>query len=226
MIHPRKRMAAIAGSVALSLSMALAPAVMAQDSPEATIQGFMDAVVEKDFDALAGYFCEAEASQAAQFDMSAVAGDFPEDFDVQALLDAFIFEISLDELEVMTQSDTEAVVQVVGSMAMDLDQEALVPFVEAVIEMSGMEVDEATVAMFMDIVASEFEAQAETIDGDVTLVPGDDGWLICSDLDFGSGESADDDMSDDDMSDDDMSDDDMSDDDMSDDDMSDEEDGE
>ena len=211
MIHPRKRMAAIAGSVALSLSMALAPATMAQDSPEATIQGFMDAVVAKDFDALAGYFCEAEASQAAQFDVSALAGEMPEGFDVQSLLDAFIFDISLDQLETVSQSDTEAVVRVVGSMAMDLDQDALMPFVETIIEMSGMEADEATVAMFMDIVASEFEAQSEEFDSEVTLVLEDGSWLICSDLDFGGADMTEDGM-DDGMSDDGMSDDDMSDD--------------
>jgi hypothetical protein len=223
MTNPRTRVAAVGGSLALTMALALAPSAMAQDGPADTIESFMEAVAAKDFEALPGYFCEAEADQAADFDVSALAGEMPEGFDVQALLDAFVFDIELDALDVVSETETEAVVRVVGSMAMDLDQEALVPFVEAVIEMSGMEVDEATVAMFMDIVASEFEAQAETIDGDVTLVPGDDGWLICSDLDFGSGESADDGMADES---DDMSDDDMSDDDMSDDDMSDEEDGE
>jgi hypothetical protein len=208
MTNPRMRAAAVGGSLALSMSLALAPAAMAQDGPEATIESFMEAVAAKDFEALPSYFCEAEADQAAEFDVSALAGEMPEGFDVQSLLDAFIFDISLDSLDLVSETETEAVVRVVGSMAMDLDQEALVPFVEAVIEMSGMEVDDATVEMFMSIVASEFEAQAETIDGDVTLIPGDDGWLICSDLDFGSGESVDDGMADesDDMSDDDMSD--------------------
>ena len=186
MINPRRRMTAVAGSMALAMSLALAPGAMAQDTPQDTIQGFMDAVAAKDFEALPGYFCVAEAAQAAQFDISALAGEMPEGMDVQSLLDAFIFDISLDSMDVVSETETEAVVHVVGSMAMDLDQEALVPFVEAVIEMSGMEVDDATVQMFMGIVASEFEAQAETIDADITLVPGDNGWLICSNLDFGA----------------------------------------
>ena len=198
MIDPRTRMAAVAGSMALTMSLAAAPVAMAQDTPQDAIQGFMDAVVAKDFEALPGFFCEGEAAQAAQFDVSALAGDMPEGMDVQSLLDAFIFEVSLDTLELLSESDTEAVVHVVGTMGMDLDQEALVPFVEAVIEMSGMEVDEATVQMFMGIVASEFEAESETIDGEVTLVPGESGWLICSDLDFGEADPEDD-MSDDSM---------------------------
>lgn len=221
MTNPRMRMAAVAGSMALSMSLALAPAVMAQDGPEATIQGFMDSVEAKDFDALAGYFCEAEAEQAAQFDVSAIAGEMPPGLDVQSLLDAFIFEVNLDSTEVVSQTDDEAVVRVVGSMAMDLNAEALVPFVEAVIEMSGMEVDDASIDMFMGIITSEFEAESEDIDAEVTLVPGDDGWLICSDLDFGG-----DDMMDDDMMDDDVSDEMPVDDDSSDDGMDEEEEGE
>jgi hypothetical protein len=232
MTDPRTRVAAVAGSLALSMSLALAPAAMAQDGPEATIEGFMDAVAAKDFDALPGYFCEAEAEQAAQFDLAALAGEMPEGMDVSTLLDAFIFDISLDSLEVVSESETEATVHVVGSMAMDIDAEALLPFVESVIEMSGMEADEATVAMFMDIVASEFEAEAEEIDDDVTLVSEDGAWRICSDLDFGDDEMMDADVSDDAMVDDDAAmgddaamDDAMDDDDMDEDEME-EEDGE
>jgi hypothetical protein len=215
MIYPRMRAAALACSMVLTMSLALAPSVMAQDGPEATIQSFMDAVVAKDFEALPDYFCEAEAAQAAQFDISALAGDMPEGMDVSALLDAFILDVNLESTEVVTESEDQAVVHVVGSMSMDIDQEALVPFVETIIEMSGMEADEATIEMFMTIVASEFEAESEEFDDDISLVRGDDGWLICSDLEFGSGDmSADDSMSaDDDMSDDGMSTDDMSDDD-------------
>jgi hypothetical protein len=200
-------MTAVAGSMALTMSLALAPGAMAQDTPQDTIQGFMDAVAAKDFEALPGYFCVAQAAQAAQFDISALAGEMPEGMDVQSLLDAFIFDISLDSMDVVSQTEAEAVVHVVGSMAMDLDEEALVPFVEAIIEMSGMEVDEATVQMFMGIVASEFEAQAETIDADITLVPGDNGWLICSALDFGDSSMSGDDATADSTADTSMSDD-------------------
>ena len=207
MTNPRMRVAAVAGSMALSMSLALAPAAMAQDGPEATIQSFMDAVVAQDFEALPGFFCEAEADQAAQFDVSALAGDLPAGLDVESLLDAFAYDISLDSTDVVSETDTEAVVRVVGSMTMDLNEEALMPFVEAVIEMSGMEVDEATTDMFMSIIVSEFEAESANIDSEITLVPGETGWLICSDLDFDGAEMVDDDMSDDEMSDDDMDDD-------------------
>ena len=44
MTNPRLRAAAVAGSLALSMSLALAPAAMAQDGPDATIESFMEAV--------------------------------------------------------------------------------------------------------------------------------------------------------------------------------------
>jgi len=218
-------MAGVAGTMALSMSLALAPSTMAQGSPEDAIQGFMDAVVAKDFAALPNFFCEAEAAQAAQFDLGALAGEMPPGLDVQSLLDAFILDVTLDSSEVVSESESEAVVHIVGSMSMDLDQEALVPFVEAVIEMAGMEVDDASVDMFMGMIASEFQAESESIDADVTLVPGDDGWLICSNLEFAGATMDDDGMSSDAMDDDGMSeeaadaamDEDMSDDDTEDD---------
>ncbi|MGD8486041.1 MAG: hypothetical protein PVG27_10295 [Chloroflexota bacterium] len=207
MIGSRTRLTAVAGSMALTMSLAAAPAVVAQDDPASTIQSFMDAVAAKDFEALPSYFCEAEAEQAAQFDLTELSAGMPEGIDVQSLLDAFIFDIQLDSLEVVSQSDTEAVVQVVGSMAMDIDPEPLMPFIETVIEMSGMEADEDTMNMFMGMMMAEFEAQAEDIDGEVTLVPGEErAWVICSDLDFGDDMAED--MAEDDMADD-MSDDDM-----------------
>jgi|GEM_PF-6239039 len=202
MTNPRMRMAAVAGSLALSLSFAAAPAVLAQEGPEATIQGFMDAVVAKDFEALPSYFCEAQAAQAANFDMAALAEEMPPGLDVQSLLDAFIFDVTLDSIDVLSQTDTEAVTHVMGSMAMDIDVEVLTPFIEAIIEMSGMEADEDTIAMFTDMMLSEFEAESIEIDDDVTLVAGEEmPWLICSDLGFGD-DDMDDDMIDDGMSDD------------------------
>jgi len=196
MTNPRMRLAAAAGSMALAMSIVATPA-MAQADPTATIQGFLDQVVAKNFEALPSYFCEDQADQAGEFDMSELAEGLPPEMDVQALLDAFVFEVQLDSLYVVSQSDTEAVVDVVGNLSMDIDPEPLVPFITTVIEMSGMEADEATVDMFMGMMLAEFEGESEDISGEVTLVPGEEmAWLICSDLDFGVG----DEMSEEEMS--------------------------
>jgi hypothetical protein len=185
MTRSRSRVAGLAGSVALALSLAAAPA-MAQDDPAATISEFLDTIVAKDFAGLADYFCEESVDQAAQFDISALAAGLPEGVDTQALLDAFILGVEVETLETVSQTDTDAVVHVAGTLSMDIDTEAIVPFVESMIEASGLEVDETTVEMFMNIVASEFTAMSESIEGDIELVAGESRpWLICGDLDFG-----------------------------------------
>jgi hypothetical protein len=184
MTHPRGRAAGNGGSVALALALAAAPA-MAQDDPAATVSEFLDTIVAKDFDGLAGYFCEEFADEAARFDISSLAAGLPEGVDAQALLDAFILGVEVESLETVSQTDTEAVVHVAGTLSMDIDSEAIVPFVESMIEASGLEVDESTVEMFMTIVASEFTPMSESIEGDIELVAGEERpWLICGDLDL------------------------------------------
>jgi hypothetical protein len=191
MSNSRLRMAAVAGSLALSLSLLTAPATMAQDalpeaepgSPQATIVALMAAIEAKDFEALPTFFCEEFAEQAGGLDFTSMADEMPPGFDIDVLLDAFIFDVDIASMEVVSQSDTEAILQLEGSMAMDINTEALTPFIEALIEMSGMEADPETVEMFSGMMLAEFEGEAEDISEAITLVPGTDpAWLVCSEL--------------------------------------------
>jgi hypothetical protein len=204
MSNSRLRMAAVAGSLALSLSLLTAPAAMAQEappeaepgSPQATIVALMAAIEAKDFEALPTFFCEEFAEQAGGLDFASMADEMPPGFDIDVLLDAFIFDVDIVSMDVVSQSDTEAIVQLEGSMAMDINTEALTPFIEALIEMSGMEADPETVEMFSGMMLAEFEGQAEDISEAITLVPGTDlAWLVCSEL--GADDEAVDPMSED-----------------------------
>lgn len=183
MTTPRARLAAVAGSLALSLSLASAPVALAQDGPEATVEGLMAAIEAKDFEGLPSFFCAEFADQMGVLDMAALTEGMPPGMDVNTLLDAFILDTEIASMEVVSQSDTEAVVQVDGSMTMDIDADAMEPFIEALLEMSGMEVTPETVEMFSGMMMSEFEAESTEISEEITLVPGEDGgWLICDEL--------------------------------------------
>ena len=192
MSNSRTRLAAVAGSLALSLSLVSAPAVMAQDGPEATIEGLMAAIEAKDFEGLPSFFCAEFADQMGVLDVGSLSEGLPPGMDVNTLLDAFILDTEIASMEVVSQSDTEAVVQVDGSLSMDIDAAAMVPFIEALLEMSGMEVTPETVEMFSGMMMSEFEAESTEISEEITLVPGEDGgWLICDELgalDDGTGD--------------------------------------
>ena len=94
----RLRAAAVAGSLALSLSTVSAPAAMAQDGPEATITAFMAAIEAKDFAALPTYFCDDQADALDVFDMSEMAASMPPGIDASLIFDAFnVFNIDTVE---------------------------------------------------------------------------------------------------------------------------------
>ncbi|MEA2025839.1 MAG: hypothetical protein U9O18_04035 [Chloroflexota bacterium] len=212
MSNSRTRMAAIAGSLALSLSMVSAPAVLAQDGPEATIEGLMAAIEAKDFESLPSFFCAEFADEMGGLGFGDMTEGMPPGTDVDTLLDAFIFDVEIASTEVLSQTDTEAIVQLEGSMSMDINVDALGPFIDAMLEMSGMEVTPENTEMFTDVMLSGFEAEETDISEEITLVPGEAmPWLVCSEL---GGDDLEDDMVDDGM------------DDMADDDMIDEDDGE
>ncbi len=188
MSHSRTRLAALAGSVALSVALVSAPAVLAQDGPEATVEALLAAIEAKDFEALPSFFCAEFAEQASAFDMSALTEGMPPGMDATALLDAFILDTEIATLEVLSQTDTEATVKLEGSMSMDIDVEAMAPFIEALVEMSGLEVTPETVEMFSGLMMSEFEAESTEISEEITLVPGEAmAWVVCSELGAAGG---------------------------------------
>ena len=178
------RMAAAAGSLALTLSIVGAPAVMAQDDgPEATLTGLLEAIEAKDFEALPAFFCDEFAGDMGGLDFATISEGMPEGMDADTLLDAFIIDVTLDSTEVLSQTDTEAVVNLVGSMSMDINPEAMGPFIEALLGSMGEEVTPDMIDMFTGLVAAEFEAEVTDISAEITLVPGETmPWLVCSDL--------------------------------------------
>ena len=214
MSNSRTRMAAVAGSLALSLSMVSAPAVLAQDGPEATIEGLMAAIEAKDFESLPSFFCAEFADEMGGLGFGDMTEGMPPGMDASVLLDAFVFDVEIASNEVLSQTDTEAIVLLEGSMSMEINAEALGPFIEALVEMSGMEATPENVEMFTGMMLGELEGESTEISEEITLVPGETmPWLVCSEL------GGDDDLTDDDLADDSM-------DDMVDDDMADEDDGE
>ena len=132
-----------------------------------------------------------------------LAEGMPEGVDVDALLDAIDPGTELASVEVVSQTDAEAVVKVQGSLSMDIDVDAMGPFIdsmgpyiESMMEASGMEVTPETVDMFTGLIKSQllssFQPEVTDIDAEITMVPGEDGtWLVCSDLGAMAGGTAD-----------------------------------
>jgi hypothetical protein len=193
MSHSRSmsmRMVAAAGSLALAASAFAAPAVLAQDgSPIDTINALLEGIEAKELDSLSMYFCDEFADDMGGLDFASIADDMPPGMDAQALLDAFIFDVEIESAEVISETDTEAIVNLVGSMSMDINADAIGGFVEALLGSRGEEATPDMVEMFTGLVLSEFEGESTDISAEITLVPGETmAWLVCSDL---TGDTAD-----------------------------------
>lgn len=183
MSAPRTRLAAVAGSLALSLSLVSAPVALAQDGPEATVEGFLATFETLDVEAMGSFLCPELNGAMGALDLSQITDGMPEGMDIGTVLDAFAIDTEIDSLEVVSQTDTEAIVRLVATMSMDIVPENLVPLIEILLEMSGMPVDADTVEMFTGMMLADFEAETTAIDEEITLVPGDEmAWVICSEL--------------------------------------------
>lgn len=180
----RSRGFAVAAGLVLALTLVSAPAALAQEEgPDATVLALMAAIEAKDFEALPTFFCEEYAEEAAGFDISGMAEGLPEGTDPQTLLDAFILDTEIESVEVVSQTDTEAVVKLVGTLSMDVDPEALVPFIESILVAMELEPTPDMVELMTEGIFSEFTAEATDIDEEITLVPGDTmAWLICDEF--------------------------------------------
>lgn len=178
------RVAAAAGSLALTLSIVGAPAVMAQDDgPEATVVGLLGALEAKELEAFPTFFCPEFAGDMGGLDFASITEGMPPGLDVDVLLNAFTIVAQINSLEVLSQTDSEAIVEFDGSIAMGLNPDEMGPFVEALLGTLGEEVTPDMVEMFTGLAMAEFESESMDISAEITLVPGETmPWLICSDL--------------------------------------------
>lgn len=190
MIAPRSmsmRMAAAAGSLALAISAIAAPAALAQDdSPEAAIQNLAAAIQDKDFESLPSFFCPEFAGNMGGLDLASMTEGMPEGIDVQSLLDVFEITVTVDSVDVVSQSDTEALVDMMGSMSIAINEDAIPGFVEPLLESMGEEVTPDMVQMFSGMMVSEFQAESTDMSTQLRLTRDETGaWQICSDISGG-----------------------------------------
>jgi hypothetical protein len=187
LVRPARRRAAAAGGLVLALSLSAAPAALAQGGPEQVITDLMAAIEAKDFSNLGGFFCAEHADQADAFDVSGMTAALP-GVDPSTILDAILLDTELTSLEVISQSDTEAIVRAEGSISTGMDPEKLGPFVEAILAASGEEVTPEMVEMMTGMLTADMAPTVINISEEVTVTPdGAGGWVICDEL---GGESA------------------------------------
>jgi len=175
----RMRMVAAAGSLALAVSLVSAPVAFAQDdNPVDTLNGLVEAIEAKDFESLPTFFCEEFAADMGGLDLASMAEGLP-----PGVLDAFILDVELESAEVLSLTDAEAIVDMTGSMSVDINVDALMPFIEDLAAILGEEVTPDMVQMFTGPMLAQIPTESTDISSEITLVRGETmPWVVCSDL--------------------------------------------
>ena len=246
MTNPRMRLAAVAGTMALSMSLALAPAAMAQDGPDAPMNEVLAAFSE-------GRFADATVPFCASMEESALGGlgqldemmDTGMGYDLGMVFGAL--QIATDDLDVVIVDEGEetAVLDVSGTIDVGIDEDGLITLLSVMLAEGGEPLDEEMVRGLLPMMQDQLDGMlGGTVDvnEEVQVVLEDGVWQVCDDLqtigdalagamgapvgggpaDAGSTDSMSSDDTEADMPDDTMEDDTMEDDTTDDDDMEDE----
>jgi hypothetical protein len=184
----RARMTSLGTGLVLALSLVSTSTVLAQEGPEDTITNLAAAIEAQQIDILPTFFCPEQAAQAAQFDVSMIVASLaslglPEGVDASQLAAGITLDPEIVSTEVISQTEDEAVVSIVGTLSIGFDPVALSPFIEALLAAQGLEVTPEMVEAMTGMLVGMFSSEAVDISGEVTLVPGETmPWVVCDDL--------------------------------------------
>ena len=216
MINPRMRVAAVAGSMALTLSLAAAPIAMAQDDSTFPVHEVLTAFAEGRFTDATEPFCESmEAEALGGLGQIGALGSAGLAYDLETLFGALAIDTSGLDVSVLEENADDALVGIEGTVEVGFDEEGIVSFVAAMMSTEGAPMDEETVEAMLPMMLPQIEAMlggAVAVDEDVRVIREDGVWQVCDDLSVlgdalagaldgtGGQDDPSDDMSDDDMS--------------------------
>jgi len=163
------------------LALALVACSGAVDtSPKGVVDQALRHVENKDTAALTGLACEARKDEiVGQFDLtSGLGGALPIDIDTDALLETIEIDASKVVATEKSVTGDAAVVGLVGTIGITIDEDAFKDVMRAFAESQGIEVDEAQLNTMLLMLGSFTEAIPLNLD--VGLVREGGAWKICS----------------------------------------------
>ena len=179
-----RRWSILAGGL-LALSMVGAPAMAAEpsaDDPVASVNGLLDTLLAKDFAGIGAFVCaEKRADVTANFDLTQAFEGMPEGVDVEALIAGLVL-VTPDRVVTLVSNDGAlALVDVVATMTIALDEAAAAAFIGQILEAQGMEVSDEMIAMLLPELTAQF-SEGEDLTEQVEVVLEEGRWLVCEDL--------------------------------------------
>ena len=174
----RRRLTALL--LATAALLAACGGVPGGGDPASVVTGAMQAVANKDVDALRGFACAAQQDEIAeQFDLTGGLGELAPGVDAEQVLEAITIDTSQVTVGSPSVDGSTATVQLGGSMTIDIDAEALRPIIVAALEAQGMPTDDASVDAMLGMLGG-FTGQPIPMTETLELVQEGGAWKICS----------------------------------------------
>ncbi len=179
-----RRWSVLAGGL-LALSMVGAPAIAAEpsaDDPVASVNGLLDALLAKDFAGIGAFVCAEKREDVTEdFDLTQAFAGMAEGVDVQALIDALVLATPDRVVTLASNDGALALVDVVATMTITLEEEAAKVFIAQLLEGQGMEATDEMVTALLPGLQAQF-AEGEDLTDQVEVVLEEGRWLVCDDL--------------------------------------------
>lgn len=185
MIGSRTRLTAIAGSMALTMSLAAAPAVVAQEDPVAPVQQVLTAVSEGRFgDATEPFCAELEAVALGGLGQLDDIGDMGLGFDLSSLLSAVAIDTSSLDLFVVEEGAESATVGLSGTVQVGIDEDRLAELMVGVLSTEDEPVDVETVKGVLPLLLPDIESMSASVELDesIEVVREAGVWQVCDDM--------------------------------------------
>ena len=186
MTSPRTRLLAVAGSMALTMSLAVAPAALAQDDPPTPVNDVLTAFAEARYADASAHFCAEMEDGAlgglAQIEAMAQMGM---GYDLDLLFGALAVDVSGLEVGVLEETADDAVVGVEGTIEVGFDEDGLIAFMAAMFSTEDEPLDEDAIRGMLPMLMPQVEAMvggSVDVDEEVAVVREDGVWQVCDDL--------------------------------------------
>lgn len=179
---PRRRLAALAASMALVLAVAACAPAAPADGPGAVVNEALTKVAAKDIDGLRGLACAGQEDLIR--DQLGIAGalgtgDLIPGMDTAALLDAVTLDVGGVKLGDAAIEGDVAQVPVTGSVKVTFDAAAMKPILRTLLETQGTTMTDEQLDALLKTLATY--GQDIPLEQSVRLVRESGAWRICQD---------------------------------------------
>jgi hypothetical protein len=148
--------------------------------PVATVNTLLDVFIGRRFDQVRMFACAASADDLDSHlnYEKIVSANLPAGMDAKGLIDSMTFAIPDRALSLTSNDGTTAVVHLIGTLVIDVNQDTLRPWVKQLLVAAGEDSSDASVDAAMATIVKS-NATSGDLTRDITLTMDSGHWVIC-----------------------------------------------